>query len=482
MASFFRGNILSTPFQQAIEKATDGNQPTEDWALIMKICDHVVMHEESAKEAIKVVRKRLQINPLTNGWRTIGLTLTLLEALTKNCGKVFHLQIAQKDFLKDFKAVLAPKNNPPQAIQEKILGMIQTWALAFHDDPDLINVEHFYEECKQQGLEFPPAEPENIIKAAVPATGTIERPAQYSRSISQPAAGTTHRQNRSMSDTSTQQGTQEHLVLRQMTAEQIAKLRSELDVVQNNIQVFGEMLVTLQPGEEHPQDLDLLLELHKTCIQMQARIIDLLSQVSIDDMTVDLLRYNDEFNNVLKTFENYMLERERRVGPPSMPISNQTASTPRSVISTSPSSTTKTSSSLPRNQDNEPALIKFDEESSTLPINLQHMNINSTLSDAIPKHTPPQSTRYMSIHSASVTTRPVSNHQDPERDVKEVEQWLNISGGNNIDNNSHQQGGTTHAFNDFIDQRASTVPDPPISEQDIQINLQHPSTQNQSNA
>ncbi|CAF4497059.1 unnamed protein product, partial [Rotaria magnacalcarata] len=50
---------------------------------------------------------------------------------------------------------------------------------------------------------------------------------------------------------------------------------------------------------------------------MQARIIDLLSQVAIDEITVDLLRYNDEFNNVLKTFESYMLERERRVGPPS---------------------------------------------------------------------------------------------------------------------------------------------------------------------
>ncbi len=31
-------------------------------------------------------------------------------------------------------------------------------------------MEQFYQECKQQGLEFPPAEPENIIKAAVPAT------------------------------------------------------------------------------------------------------------------------------------------------------------------------------------------------------------------------------------------------------------------------------------------------------------------------
>ncbi|CAF3593292.1 unnamed protein product [Rotaria sp. Silwood1] len=258
MASFFRG-VTQTPFQQAIEKATDGNQPNEDWALIMKICDHVTMHEESAKEAIKVIRKRLQTNPVTNGWRTIGLTLTLLEALTKNCGKVFHLQIAQKDFLKDLKAVLTPKNNPSIAIQEKILGMIQTWALAFRDDPDLITVEQFYQECKQQGLEFPPAEPENTIKAAVPATGTVERPMQYSRSMSQPAPGTTHRQDRSLSDVSSQQAVQEHTVLRQMTPEQIAKLRSELDVVQTNVQVFGEMLVTLQPGEEHPLDLDLLL-------------------------------------------------------------------------------------------------------------------------------------------------------------------------------------------------------------------------------
>jgi hypothetical protein len=44
-----------------------------------------------------------------------------------------------------------------------------------------------------------------------------------------------------------------------MTEEQVAKLRSELDVVQTNAQVLGEMLITLQPGEEHPQDLDLLL-------------------------------------------------------------------------------------------------------------------------------------------------------------------------------------------------------------------------------
>ena len=46
MASFFRGPAQSSPFQQAVEKATDANQPNEDWGLIMRICDHVSAHDE----------------------------------------------------------------------------------------------------------------------------------------------------------------------------------------------------------------------------------------------------------------------------------------------------------------------------------------------------------------------------------------------------------------------------------------------------
>jgi hypothetical protein len=77
-------------------------------------------------------------------------------------------------------------------------------------------------------------------------------------------------------------------------------------------------------------------------------------------LLVDLLRYNDEFNNSFKTFESYMQERERRVGP-SQPI-----------IANSQSSPTKVSSS-PRKQDNEPALIKFDDDPSTLSPTFQNI-------------------------------------------------------------------------------------------------------------
>ncbi|CAF0772326.1 unnamed protein product [Adineta ricciae] len=458
MTNLFRGNVQPSALQNAIERATDGNQQSEDWSLIMQICDHVSGHEESAREAMKTIRKRLQINPTTHGWRTIGLTLTLLEALTKNCGKIFHLQIAHKDFLKELKGVIGPKNNPPVPLQERVLGMIQTWALAFHHDPDLRAVDHFYQDCKQQGLMFPPAEPENIIKAAVPATGTIERPSQYARSASQPGPRPTGRDDRSASDGPSYPTEYKSSAPQAMGVDQLGKLRSELDVVQTNAQVFGEMLVTLQPGEENPQDFELLMELHNTCKQMQARIVDLLSQVSADDITVDLLRYNDEFNNSFKTFESYMQQRDRRFGASHKPTYNSPTASSRAV----PSSTS--------NAENEPALIQFDDDPIPIATGLQTMNINSMSASAVPKNIPQQSI-------ASAVTRPAANIQDPERDVREIEQWLKSQGDeSDTDETNRPTGDTTHAFNNFLQKRVSAIAEQRPSDQpSLYPTLQNPS-------
>ena len=43
-----------------------------------------------------------------------------------------------------------------------------------------------------------------------------------------------------------------------LTAEQRAKLQSELDVVQSNMNVLGEMLSEMKPGQEQPDELELL--------------------------------------------------------------------------------------------------------------------------------------------------------------------------------------------------------------------------------
>ena len=43
-----------------------------------------------------------------------------------------------------------------------------------------------------------------------------------------------------------------------LTPEQLAKLRSELDIVQQNCKVFGEMLTEMSPGQDNNGDLELL--------------------------------------------------------------------------------------------------------------------------------------------------------------------------------------------------------------------------------
>jgi hypothetical protein len=43
-----------------------------------------------------------------------------------------------------------------------------------------------------------------------------------------------------------------------LTQEQLGKLKHELDIVQNNITVFGDMLNEMAPANEHPADWQLL--------------------------------------------------------------------------------------------------------------------------------------------------------------------------------------------------------------------------------
>lgn len=101
-------------------------------------------------------------------------TLTVLETCVKNCDRRFHYLVAQKEFAQDLVKLIGPKYDPPQAIQEKVLSLIQVrctssargfrmqllayfqcWADAFRGQSDLKGVCEVYDELKSKGIEFP---------------------------------------------------------------------------------------------------------------------------------------------------------------------------------------------------------------------------------------------------------------------------------------------------------------------------------------
>ena len=91
-----------------------------------------------------------------------------------------------------------------------------------------------------------------------------------------------------------------------LNEEQLAKLKSEIDIVNGNIKVFDEMLTELsKSNNRRTEDLELLHELNATCLQMQKRIVDLLDKISNEEVTSELLTVNDNLNTLFTRYEPF---------------------------------------------------------------------------------------------------------------------------------------------------------------------------------
>ena len=83
----------NSPIVQLVEKATSEFLTGPDWGLTMEICDNLNRSPATVKEAVKAMKKRLS----SKIPRTQLLTVTLLEAVVKNCGQQVHQQVAERD-------------------------------------------------------------------------------------------------------------------------------------------------------------------------------------------------------------------------------------------------------------------------------------------------------------------------------------------------------------------------------------------------
>ncbi|KAF1411546.1 TOM1-like protein 2, partial [Spheniscus mendiculus] len=295
------------------EKATDGSLQSEDWTLNMEICDIINETEEGPKDAIRALKKRLNGN---KNYREVMLALTVLETCVKNCGHRFHVLVANRDFIDGVLVkIISPKNNPPTIVQDKVLALIQAWADAFRSSPDLTGVVHIYEELKRKGIEFPMADLDALSPIHTPQRSVpeVDPAANMHNSQSQQRMSTSSYSSSSPTAYSAPQAPALN-VTGPITAnsEQIARLRSELDIVRGNTKVMSEMLTEMVPGQEDSSDLELLQELNRTCRAMQQRIVELISRVSNEEVTEELLHVNDDLNNVFLRYERFERYRSGR--------------------------------------------------------------------------------------------------------------------------------------------------------------------------
>ncbi|XP_066156744.1 TOM1-like protein 2 isoform X3 [Euwallacea fornicatus] len=299
------GNPFSTPVGNKIEQATDGSLASENWALNMEICDMINETEEGPKDAVRAIKKRLIQNAGKN-YIVVMYSLTILETCVKNCNKRLHILVCSKDFVNELVKLLSPKNDPPTAVQEKVLSLIQCWASAFQADQDLLGVNIVYKDLLAKGIEFPATDLDTLAPIHTPRR-SVEAPP---RPVSAPSPSTSP-----IPPIESPTGGI-------LTPEQRAKLQSELDVVQSNMNVLGEMLSEVKPGHEERDELELLHELCAVCQSMQQRLMELISKITNDTLTEELLRINDDMNNLFLRYGRWEKNRTSQ-GPSASEVINK---------------------------------------------------------------------------------------------------------------------------------------------------------------
>ncbi|KAI0097238.1 hypothetical protein GGR51DRAFT_541449 [Nemania sp. FL0031] len=151
----FRG-AASSPYDEGIAKATDENLTSEDWGAIIDLCDKVSSDPNGPNQAVQGLIKRL-----AHRNANVQLyTLELANALSQNCGKPMHRELASRSFT-DALLKLTSDRNTHQQVKAKILERMKEWSDMFSSDADLGIMYDAYFRLKQSNPTLqPPSAPQ----------------------------------------------------------------------------------------------------------------------------------------------------------------------------------------------------------------------------------------------------------------------------------------------------------------------------------
>lgn len=143
----FRG-APANPYDEVVTKATDEAQTSENWSVLIEVCDKVMSDKtpNGPRDCIASIQKRLQ----HRNANVQLFCLTLTEALVKNTNENLHKEVSSRAFMKVLSGLVQDRYTHDK-VKNRILQCLKSWSDDFHGKVNLGLVEETVEELKLKG-------------------------------------------------------------------------------------------------------------------------------------------------------------------------------------------------------------------------------------------------------------------------------------------------------------------------------------------